>query len=130
MTVFRRGKVYWFHFQFQGRRVQESSGFTNKTAALRAEARRRADLLERRAGFKKFKASPKFGEFVRPFLKWSEQQHRPKTHELHQTNCDTLNRYFSPKWLDEIAPGMVEDFKLARVRERRGGRPRRLPFLA
>ena len=34
MAVFRRGKVYWYHFTFQGRRIQESSGFQNKTAAL------------------------------------------------------------------------------------------------
>ena len=41
MAVYRRGKIWWFVFEFQGRRVQESSGFTNKTAALRAEARRK-----------------------------------------------------------------------------------------
>ena len=61
MAVFRRGKVYWYHFTFQGRRIQESSGFQNKTAALRAEAKRKADLLDRRAGFTKIKLAPKFG---------------------------------------------------------------------
>jgi len=34
-------------------------------------------------------------------------------------NCEVLNRLFSGKWLDEITPGMVEDFKLARIREKR-----------
>ena len=41
MAVYRRGKTWWFVFEFQGQRLQESSGFTNKTAALRAEARRK-----------------------------------------------------------------------------------------
>src|SRR5579883_1865897 len=50
MSVYRRGKVYWYHFEFEGRHIQESSGFSNKTAALRAEARRKSDLLERKAG--------------------------------------------------------------------------------
>jgi integrase len=121
MAVFRRGKIYWYHFEFQGRRIQESSGFQNKTAALRAEAKRKADLLDRRAGFTKAKLPPKFEEFVEQFLRWSEQQHRPKTHELHSGNCKTLKRFFRGKWLDEITQGMVEDFKLTRVREKRWG---------
>jgi integrase len=118
MAVFRRGKIYWYHFEYQGRRIQESSGFRNKTAALRAEAIRRSDLLDRRAGLKKLKLAPKFEEFVKQFLEWSKQHHRPKTHELHALNCQTLTRFFRGKYLDEIASEMVEDFRSARKQER------------
>jgi integrase len=117
MAVYRRRKIWWFVFEFQGRRVQESSGFTNKTAALRAEARRKTDLLDRRAGFTKAKLAPKFEAHLEQFLKWSEQQHRPKTHELHALNCQTLKRFFSGKYLDEVTTEMVEDFKSARKQE-------------
>jgi hypothetical protein len=48
MAVFKRGKVYWYHFTFQGRRIQESSGFQNKTAAQRAEAKRKVDQMTMR----------------------------------------------------------------------------------
>src|SRR5713226_1858817 len=82
MALYRRGKIWWFSFEFQGRRVQESSGFTNKTAALRAEAKRKSALLDRRAGFSQKKLAPKFEEHVPKFLAWSAQQHRPKTREL------------------------------------------------
>jgi len=119
MGVYLRGKVWWYVFEYQGRKIQESSGFTNKTAALRAEAKRRADLIDRRAGFTKLKLAPKFEEFVEQFLEWSEQQHRPKTHGLHEWNCQTLNRFFKGKYLDEITSEMVEDFKSARKHERR-----------
>ena len=118
MAVFRRGKIYWYHFEFQGRRIQESSGFQNKTAALRAEAKRKMDLLDRRAGFTKSKPIPKFDEYLKQFLEWSKQQHRPKTHELHELNCKTLKRFFRGKYLDEISTEMVEDFKSARKQER------------
>ena len=114
MALFRRGKIYWYHFEFQGRRVQESSGFQNKTAALRAEAKRKIDMLDRRAGFRKSKPIPKFDEFSTQFLDWSKQLHRPKTHELHALNCKTLKRFFRGKYLDEITSEMVEDFKSAR----------------
>jgi integrase len=119
MAVYRRGKVWWYSFEFQGRRVQESSGFTNKKRAIDAMAIRRTEFLERRAGLSQKKLAPKFEEHVEKFLAWSKQQHRPKTRELHGTNCDTLLRFFRGHWLDEINSGMVEDFKLARAGEER-----------
>jgi integrase len=118
VAVYRRGKTWWFVFEFGGRKIQESSGFRNKTAALRAEAKRRTDLLERRAGFTKLKLTRKFEEFVKQFLEWSKQQHRPKTHDLHTLNCQTLKRFFKGKYLDEISSEMVVEFKSARKRER------------
>ncbi len=119
MSVYRRGKIWWYHFEFEGRRIQESSGFTNKTAALRAEAKRRADLLDRRTGLSRRELPPKFEEYVPQFLAWSKRQHRRRTYELHEDNCKTLLRFFQGKWLDEVTSGMVEDFKLARARETR-----------
>ncbi len=116
-ALYRRGNVWWYAFQFQGRRIQESTGMKNKIAAQEAEAIRRAALIERRAGITRKPRPPKFEEYVPKFLAWSKQQHRWKTHDLHSTNLDTLLRYFSGKWLDEITPEMVEDFKLARIRE-------------
>jgi integrase len=127
MALYRRGKIWWYNFEFQGRHIQESSGFTNKTTALRVEAKRKADLLDRRAGFTKAKLAPKFDDFVEQFLGWSEQQHKPKTHDLHEWNCKTLTRFFSGKYLDEITTEMVEDFKSARKNEpRRNAKDRRL----
>jgi integrase len=76
------------------------------------------DLLDRRAGFTKSKPIPKFDEYLKQFLEWSKQQHRPKTHELHELNCKTLKRFFRGKYLDEISTEMVEDFKSARKQER------------
>jgi integrase len=118
MAVYRRGKTWWYVFEFGGRKIQESSGLRNKTAALRAEAKRKTDLMERRAGFTKSKPIPKFDDFCKQFLEWSKQQHRPKTHELHALNCKTLKRFFRGGYLDEITSEMVEDFKSARKQER------------
>ena len=118
MAVYRRGKTWWYVFEFGGRKIQESSGFRNQTAALRVESKRKIELLERRAGFAKPKPVPKFDDFCKQFLGWSKQHHRPKTHELHALNCKTLQRFFRGKYLDEITSEMVEDFKSARKQER------------
>jgi integrase len=127
MAVFRRGNIYWYHFEFQGRRVQESSGFQNKTAALRAEAKRKMDMLDRRAGFTKSKPIPKLDDFSKQFLESSKQQHRPKTYDLHAWNIKTLKRFFGGKYLDEITTEMVEKFKSIRKHEvRQGAKDERL----
>jgi hypothetical protein len=118
MGVYQRGSIWWYVFQLGGRKIQESSGFRNKTAAIRAEAKRKMDLLERRAGFTKVKPCPRFEEYAKQFLEWSKQQHRPKTYELHELNCETLKRFFRGRFLDEITTAMVEDFKAARKQER------------
>ena len=52
MSVFKRGGVYWYDFWFRGERFQESAGLNNKTAASRAEAIRKAELAEGRAGIR------------------------------------------------------------------------------
>jgi integrase len=119
MTVYRRGRIWWYSFEFQGRRIQESTKCRNMKAATDAEAVRKTQLIERRAGITRAKMAPKIDEFVPVFLKWSEHQHRPKTHDLHSDNCETLKRYFSGKWMDEITSGMVDDFKAGRLLERR-----------
>lgn len=115
--VYRRGRIWWYSFQFQGRRVQESSGFTNKARALQAEAKRRSELLDRRAGFTKSKPCPRFDEYVNQFLEYSEQQHRPKTYGLHAWNIKTLKRFFGGMYLDEVTSEMVENFKSSRKHE-------------
>ncbi len=51
MSLYRRGQTWWFVFQAGGRKIQESSGHQNKAAALRVEARRRTEILDRRVGF-------------------------------------------------------------------------------
>ncbi len=117
MALYRRGKTWWYVFEYGGRRVQESSGFRNKTAALRAEAKRKIDLMERRAGFTKPKPIPKFDEFSKQFLESSKQRHRPKTYALHAWNIKTMKRVFGGKYLDEISTEMVERFKTDRKHE-------------
>ncbi len=119
MSVYKRGNLWWYKFRFQGRSIRKPTKFTNRTAALRAEAKHKADLLDRRAGLSQKKIAPKFEEYVKEFLAWSKQHHRPKTTALHSTNCDTLLRFFKGHWLDEIDQAAVERYKTDRLEENR-----------
>jgi len=119
MAIYRRGKIWWFEFQFEGRKIQESSKCTNKNKASDLMAIRKAALIEGRMGLKRAKPAPKFEEAVLNFKVWSKDHHRSKTYKLHSLNCDTLVRFFRGKWADMITSEMVEDFRQARLRETR-----------
>src|SRR5262249_25321681 len=41
MAVYKRGKTYWYEFQFKGQRVQESAQTGNKDVARQIEAAHR-----------------------------------------------------------------------------------------
>jgi integrase len=46
MSVFRRGKIWWYEFEFQSQRIRESAKTTSKTLAKEAERARRRQLEE------------------------------------------------------------------------------------
>ncbi len=120
MSVYRRGTVYWYDFWFRGHRVRESTSLTNKLAAQRAEAIRKAELAEGRAGIVRQKPIANFEDFVKnEFLPWSEKQHQahPRTHERYRESTKPLVAFFGKLRLDAIATAGVEKFKLARSSE-------------
>ena len=120
MSVYKRGGVYWYEFWFRGQRFRQSTGFNNKTVALRAEAIRRAELAEGRAGIAQRKPCPTFERFVTDeFLPWSEKQHEahPKTHKRYTVSSKPLIAFFGKVPLDGISSGHVEKFKLVRASE-------------
>jgi integrase len=44
MSVYKRGGVFWFEFEFNGSRIRESAHTTSKTTAKQAEQHRRRQL--------------------------------------------------------------------------------------
>ncbi len=46
MSVFKRGKIWWYEFWFAGRRIQESAKTGSKTIAKLAEQKRRREIEE------------------------------------------------------------------------------------
>jgi len=117
MSVFRRGGVYWYDFRFQGERFQESTGLKNKTAASRAEAIRKAELAEGRAGIRPRRATPIFEKFVNDeFLPWAENEHRahPSTYVRYGVSARALVPFFGRYRLEVISAGLVEKFKVSR----------------
>ncbi len=120
MSVYKRGGIYWYDFWFQGQRHRGSTKLRNKTAADSAEAIRKAQLAEARAGIIRRKPCPAFEDFMNTdFLPWSEKEHQahPRTHERYAVSAKRLVAFYGSIPLDAISAGHVEEFKVTRVDE-------------
>ena len=63
MAVYKRGKVWWFKFGFEGQTIRESAKTTNKRTAEQIEAARRTQLAKGEVGIEKKKPVPTLAEF-------------------------------------------------------------------
>ena len=120
MSVYKRGKNYWYEFWFRGHRIRESTGLQNKVAAQNAEAIRKAGLAEGRAGIAAPKPVVNFGDFVRDeFLPWAEKQYQshPRTYQRYRESTKPLLGSLEKLRLDAVSMARVERFKVTRSSE-------------
>ncbi len=116
MSVYKRGGKYWYEFVHKGVRVRRPTGLTNKSAAMRMEALKRAELLSGRA----LLAAPHFDQFVlEDFLPWSLVQHQAhlNTHKRYRVSSKPLVQFYGGIKLDEITTASIEQFKLKRLNQ-------------
>jgi len=119
MAIFKRGRVYWFHFLFNGEHVQQSTKQRNRKAARDIEAAYRTALAKGEVGIVERKPIPKFKAVMQSFLNWSKTQHaaHPGTYSRYQTSGVALLRHFKDMPLDKITAEEVEKFKTSRLEE-------------
>jgi hypothetical protein len=87
---------------------------------LRAEAIRKAELAEGRAGIRARKATPIFEKFVNDeFLPWAESEHRahPNIYIRYRVGAKALIPFFGRYRLEVISAGLAERFKVSRSAE-------------
>jgi len=109
MSIFKRGRTYWFHFCFESRHVQRSTSQGNPRVARQIEAAYRTKLAKGEVGIFERKRIPTFSEAMSNFLAWSESQHasHPRTHVRYKTSSVALLRCFKSFRLDAITPDHV-----------------------
>jgi integrase len=119
MSIYKRGKVYWFHFLHEGRHVQRSTGQRNPRTARQIEAAFRTALVKGEVGITERKKIPAFKAAMADFLAWSSQEHREHsaTYRRYQVSSAALLRHFKDISLDKITPEDVERFKTNRSAE-------------
>ena len=115
--IYKRGKVYWFNFWWNGQHVQRSTRQGNPRVARQAESAFRTALAKGEVGIIDRKPAPPFSVAIREFLKWSEQQHKahPGTYRRYSISSRALLRFFKDTSVDRITAAEVEKFKTLRA---------------
>lgn len=109
MGVFRRGKIYWYEFEFRGQRVRESAHTSNQEIARSIERNRRRAMEESAGGVKRSKpilfrkaANAYFAESAH----WSEAYR-----EINTLKLSHLLPTFGKLLLTDITPGTISRYQ-------------------
>lgn len=96
MAVYKRGKVWWYKFNWNGETIRESTKQSNKRVAEQMEAAHRTSLAKGEVGIRDRAAVLTLRDFAerdfKPYIE-SRFQNKPKTLEYYRTGLKNLNGY-------------------------------------
>jgi integrase len=103
---YRKSKIWWFDFQFSGRRIRESTKTTNTALARDAERAKRRELEEEYNGVPKRQAPKSLATAAEEYVELKKARVTPNT-SLIMTQCFRLHLLpkLGKKLLTEIEPG-------------------------
>ncbi len=114
MSIFKRGRVYWFEFLRNGQRIQKSTKQRNYKAAVEIESAFRTALAKGDVGITERKRTPTLRQFEKTFVAWVEQDRENKrTREFYAAAYSRLLKFkpFADARLDAIDESLIERFK-------------------
>lgn len=115
MSVYKRGRVYWYEFTMNGTRVRGSARTSNRAAAIRVETQKKHELWT--VGGEFVRTPIGFTTGMNEFLAWSGSQNKLATSTRYSVSSKPLIAFFRTKNLQEIRRADIEAFKLFRMRQ-------------
>ena len=123
MSIYKRGKIYWYKFMWNGEMVRESTRQSNHNTARQMEAAHRASLAKGEVGIRDKKVIPTLKDFcierVEPWAKSTFEQASPKTWLWYRFGIDSLknSKTLANLKLNEIGPELVAEYASERQRD-------------
>ena len=117
MSVFRRPgrRVWWFEFQYRGRRYRESAGTRSKTLAIEIERKRRRDVEESANGIRRNRnAAVLFSVAASDWLALKKPGWADKTYTIEETSIGHLTPHFGKLLLTDITDNDISRYQAAR----------------
>jgi integrase len=116
--IYKRGRVYWFNFVYNGEHIQKSTRQGNAQVARDAEAAERMRLVKGELGVdRKIKPScPTLNDFKDTFMEWVRSEiPSERTQQFYETCYGRLAEFreLSKAKLCDIDEPMIERFKLS-----------------
>lgn len=112
MAIYKRGKVYWFSFVWNGQRVQQTTKQKNRAAARDIESAYRTKLAKGEVDIVERAPIPSFSEFVLRFEAKMKLDHqaKPKTVTYYLNGLKKLKDFFSDVRLDHVTKEEIDAF--------------------
>lgn len=101
MAIYKRGKNYWYKFNWNGTQIRESTKQGNDKVARQMEAAHRTSLAKGEVGIREKKPVPTLAEFLRrDFIPYVEAKHKAKPGTLEYYR-DGANMVLKCDWASE-----------------------------
>jgi integrase len=113
--VYRRGRVWWFEFVFNGQRVRESSRSRSKNIAIDASRKRRRELEEGFHGLRKRVQPTLFSVAAQHWLELKRPSLAPRSLLIEKTNLHHLLPIFGKLLISDIQPEDISDYQQRRM---------------
>jgi integrase len=121
--IYKRGNVYWYKFQWNGKMVRESTKQGNDKVARQIEAAHRTSLAKGEVGIRDKKVIPTLKNFcvqrVEPWAKSTFEHASPNTWLWYRFGIDSLkkSKTLANLRLNEIGPELVAEYAAERQRD-------------
>ncbi len=116
MGVYKVGNNWYIDFYMEGKRYKESVGPVNRTIAKEKLVIRKREVIQ--GQYKPKAAQVPFEKMKEQYLEYSEANKKPSSCARDDSSMKHLERYFSGKRLSDIAPFLIEKYKVQRQGEK------------
>jgi integrase len=122
MSVYKRGGVWWYKFNFAGQVIRETSKSTSKETARDAQRTRRRQLEDGYNGIVRREKAQTFPVAAKRWLDSRLPHIAPKTTALYQLAIAHLKKHFGGLLLSDIAASDITSYQGKRTAEGAAGR--------
>jgi integrase len=114
MSIYQRGKSWYYDFQYRGERYAGCIGQVSKTVAKEVLARKKAEAAEGRYSAPAKKQGPFLEDFVKEYLDYYRANRRPHSVRRHEISWRAIQPVFGSKRLEEVSPLDLERYRRQR----------------
>ncbi|MCD6219046.1 tyrosine-type recombinase/integrase [Candidatus Calescamantes bacterium] len=115
MGVFKKGKNWYIDYYYQGRRIREKVGPSKSLAEL-ALKKRKIEIAEGKFLDKRKKERIRFRDFAKEFLEVYSKPNK-RSWKRDEISIKHLSKFFGGKYLSEITPYDIENYKKERIQK-------------
>ncbi len=118
MAVYKRGKMWWYKFNWNGEPIRESTKQGNRRVAEQIEAAKRTALAKERSRHQTEAAKPTLADFAPKFTAAIETTcgEKPATVSFYKAKLKTLVKHFGARRLEEIEEAEIEQYTQMRAK--------------